>query len=119
MNLYPRTNYEMTEEDLQMLLEACKPTICIKIGNYEGSTPQENANQAWRALGEKMGFDSDTVEPARGKGQRFFTAIPSETEQSREERESREAEERKQARINEIMAKVDELQAELKNLKQP
>lgn len=44
--MYPRANYEMTEADLETLLEACKPTVCIKIGNYEGDSPQQNANRA-------------------------------------------------------------------------
>lgn len=114
MSIYPRTNYEMTEQDLEVLLDACKPTICIKIGNYEGSSTQENANRAWRALGEKMGFDYETVEPIQGKGTRFFTAIPTEPEAVREEREKREAEQTKQTRIKEIMDKIDELQKTLK-----
>jgi hypothetical protein len=42
--MYPRTEYEMTEDDLVMLLDACKPTPVMMIGNYTGSTPQENAN---------------------------------------------------------------------------
>lgn len=78
--MYPRTNYEMTEDDLKELLDACKPTPVIMIGNYVPASPQENANRAWARLGEKMGFDSDTVRPIPGKGNRFFAAVPSETE---------------------------------------
>ena len=74
--MYPRTNYEMTEEDLEELLDACKPTICIKIGNYSPPSPQENANRAWARLGEKYGFDSMTVNPIANKGDRFFSAVP-------------------------------------------
>jgi hypothetical protein len=77
--MYPRSNYEMTEEDLKELLAACKPTPVILIGNYSPPSPQENANRAWKTLGIKMGFDYQTVRPVPGKGQRFFTAVPSGT----------------------------------------
>ncbi len=32
--MYPRTNYEMTEEDESTLLNACKPTMCMG-GSWE------------------------------------------------------------------------------------
>ena len=67
--------YEMTQEDLDTIMEACKPVVCMQIGSYVPSTPQENANRAWADLGEKMGFDSTTVEPS-SKGNMFFTAMP-------------------------------------------
>jgi len=73
-----RINYEMTEEDLQQILDACKPTPVIKIGNYTPASPQENANRAWRMLGEKMGFDYMTVQPIAGKGNQCFSAVPTE-----------------------------------------
>jgi hypothetical protein len=72
-----RKEYEMTEKDLEVLLDACKPTICIKVGNYVPATPQENANRAWQKLGEKMKFYHMSVLPS-SKGDRFFTAIPKE-----------------------------------------
>lgn len=66
--------YEMSEADLAALLEACRsvPMIAIHAGPIR--SPQENANDAWAALGKRMGFDSTTVRPVAGKGQRFFTA---------------------------------------------
>ncbi len=70
----PRTNYEMTEEDLKALLEASKPVTYMVFGGHEPSSPQENANRAWASLGKKMGFDSMTVQPLN-KGQRFFSAV--------------------------------------------
>lgn len=81
--MYPRTEFEMTEQDLKELLEACKPTPVMFLtgGTPMYDTPQENANRAWAALGKKMGFNSDTVEPA-GKGQRFFTAVPCQVEEA-------------------------------------
>ena len=118
MNMYPRTNYEMTEDDLKSLLDACKPTVCIKIGSYEGSSPQENANRAWQSLGEKMGFDYMSVQPQEGKGMRFFSAVPSENQTQRNERiaqEERESREREKAvlkeRIKVAQRELDQLEA--------
>jgi hypothetical protein len=75
-----RKEFEITEEELAELLEACRPTPAMYLsgGTPMFETPQENANRAWRRLGEKKGFDSMTVEPVSGKGQRFFTAVPVE-----------------------------------------
>jgi hypothetical protein len=61
-----------------------------------------------------MGFDYMTVRPIAGKGNRFFTAIPSETEKQREERERKEAQEKKQKRINELRQEVADKEKELK-----
>ena len=78
--MYPRVEYEMTEDDLKELLEMCRPTPVMLIGGHNiGKSTQENANAAWRRLGKKMGFDAMTVKPISGKGERFFTAVPSET----------------------------------------
>lgn len=104
--MYPRTEYEMTEEDMQTLLNACKATPVMMIGSYSPPSQQENANNAWAALGKKMGFDSDTVQPIRGKGQRWFSAVPSEHEDARKERLAREAE---QERLKEIAFLNDEI----------
>ncbi len=104
---YPTTSYGLTDEDYEALLDACKPTPAIKIGNYTGSTPQENANRAWAALGAKMGFDSTTVRPIPGKGDRFFTAVPSETHEAKVERVNRETlenQKREAARLREEIA---------------
>ena len=69
-----RREFEMSEHDLSVILDACKPVPCMKIGSYLPRTPQENANDAWAALGRKMGFQHMTVKPISGKGDRFFTA---------------------------------------------
>ena len=111
--MYPRTNYEMTEADLENLLSACKPTPVMMIGSYVGSTQQENANRAWAALGEKMGFDPMSVEPREGMGNRFFTAIPNETEFQKNERLTREAKEKKEARIIVLKREILERQMDL------
>ncbi len=116
--MYPRTNYEMTEADLDKILDACKPTIAIwgSGGVPFGGSPQENANRAWAELGSRMGFDAMTVEPRPGMGNRYFTAVPSENETQREEREARESEERRQSEIKRIMGLVDDLQKQLSEL---
>lgn len=114
--MYPRIQYEMTEEDLKALLEACKPTRVMKIGNYIPPSPQENANRAWGQLGEKMGFDSMTVQPISGKGSRFFTAVPNETHEQKVEREANEWEEKKQAEIVLLRKQIEQLQDRLDKL---
>ena len=69
--------YEMSQKDLDELLDACKPVPYMIIGGVAPRSPQENANAAWKKLGEKMGFDHMTVRPSN-KGKRFFTAVPKE-----------------------------------------
>ena len=68
-----RKRYEMTQADLEGLLAACRPVPYMVFGGRGHRSPQENANDAWCALGKRMGFDGMSVEPAPG-GQRCFTA---------------------------------------------
>lgn len=72
-----RQEYEMTQEQLDKILDACKPTPAMFLsgGRPMFSTPQENANHAWQLLGDELGFDHMTVRP-NGKGDRYFTAVP-------------------------------------------
>lgn len=114
--MFPRTNYEMTQADLDAILDACKPTVVMKIGDYTGSSPQENANRAWAALGAKMGFDHMTVQPIAGKGNCFFTAIPRENETQCAERLAREAEEKRLAEIARLEAVISEAEGKLSEL---
>jgi predicted TIM-barrel fold metal-dependent hydrolase len=69
--------FEMTQEQLDKIMDACKPTPVMYLsgGQPMCRTPQENANSAWEKLGKEMGFDGMTVKPS-GKGIRFFTADP-------------------------------------------
>jgi len=69
--------FEMSQEQLDRILEACKPVPYIAIQCGEPTSPQENANTAWAVLGKEMGFKPMTVE-SNGKGDRFFTAEPEE-----------------------------------------
>lgn len=108
--MYPRTNYEMTQADLDAILDACKPTPVMFL---IGGSPQENANAAWAVLGKKMGFDHMTVKPILGKGNLFFSAVPSENETQRAERLAREDEEKKRAEIKRLETEVAEAQAKL------
>lgn len=110
--MYPRTNYEMAEADLKSILDACKPVPMIMLQCGAPRSPQERANDAWSALGAKMGFDYMTVQPT-GKGDRFFTAVPSETEQHRVERLAREAEEKKRQEIARLTAEIEDRKAQL------
>jgi len=113
--MYPRVNFEMSETDLAELLDACKPVPVIMVGNYRPSSPQENANRAWKALGKKMGFDYMTVQP--GNTQREFSAVPSETEPQRIERLKREAETKRASEIARLETEIADKQAQLFYLK--
>ena len=68
-----RKDFEMSEEDLEALLSAMKPVAMIGLQCGTPRSQQENANEAWRRLGEKLGFEYMTVKP-NGKGDRFFSA---------------------------------------------
>jgi hypothetical protein len=116
--MYPRTDYEMTEKDLKVILDACKPTPVLfgNGGQSFGGSQQENANRAWSELGKKMGFDYMTVRPIQDKGMRFFTAIPSETDNQREEREAKEKEDKRLARVVELKKEIADKEKELKEL---
>lgn len=115
--MYPRTKYEMSEADLAAILEACKPVPYMIVGGMEPATPQENANRAWAALGQKMGFDSTTVEPISGQGTRFFTAVPSETESQRAEREKNESEKRRLEDIADLERQYETIGSRLRELR--
>jgi len=68
-----RKNFEMTQEQLNTILDACKPVPLIALNCGMPPSPQENANSAWAALGKDMGFKPMTVKPT-GQGDRFFSA---------------------------------------------
>ncbi len=114
--MYPRINYEMTKEDLEVILEACKPTPCMMIGSFLPSTPQENANRAWQSLGEKMGFDHMTVQSINGKGEQFFSAVPRETKDQKEARLAKEAKEERQNEIDKLEGEISKKQKRLDEL---
>ena len=73
-----RKDFEMTEEQLAAIIEACKPVPLIALQCGTPSTPQERANAAWRKLGIELGFVWDTARP-NGGGDRFFSAVVMES----------------------------------------
>jgi len=58
-----KKQFKMTEEDMKAILEACKPIPAIALQCGTPPSQQEMANNAWEALGKKLGFDYMTVEP--------------------------------------------------------
>jgi len=70
-----RKDYEMTQADLDKIMDACKPVPYMVFGGIPPRSPQENANAAWADLGKRMGFDHMPVRPT-GRGDRFFSAVP-------------------------------------------
>jgi len=68
-----RQNFEMTQKQLDTILDACKPVVMIALNCGTLTSPQENANRAWAKLGKELGFKFRTVLPSN-KGRRFFSA---------------------------------------------
>ena len=68
-----KKEYRMTQEDMNVILEAGQPAVCIALQCGAPQSRQEKANAAWAKLGEKMGFQPFTVRPSP-KGELFFTA---------------------------------------------
>ena len=110
-----RIDYEMTESDLATLLEAMKPVPYMIIGGPPRSV-QENANDARAAQGKRMSFDPMTVQP-NGRGDRFFSAESSETEEERTARIAHEAEAKRVSDIADKTAQVARLNEEISALK--
>ncbi len=75
-----RMAYEMTQEQLDSIKDASKPTPVMYLsgGVPMFNTPQENANHAWKLLGDELGFDHMSVRPIRYAPQTTFTAVPKE-----------------------------------------
>lgn len=73
-----RKEYEMSKEQLDRILEACRPVPAIMLQCGMPESPQASANRAWTELGKEMGFEPMSVRPT-SKGDRFFTAEPKET----------------------------------------
>lgn len=105
----------MTPADLEKILEACKSVPMIMLQCGAPKSPQERANDAWEELGRRMGFDHMTVQPT-GNGNRFFTAVPSETEVQREDRIQRELLECKRKEIENTKSQIGKLQKQLQHL---
>lgn len=85
-----RREYEITQEQLDALIEAAKPVPYMIMGGQQPASPQENANRAWEKLGREVGFKHMTVLPVRGKSQRFFTAEEAEVNPAAREEQMRD-----------------------------
>ena len=68
------TQYTMTQVQLEKILDASKPVRYMVFGGMEPRSPQENANSAWKRLGDELGFDHMTVQLVDGQPQTVFTA---------------------------------------------
>ena len=71
-----KREFEMSQEDYDKLIQACKPVPLIALNCGPVFSQRENVNAAWIELGKKMGFAGLTAEPIPGKGTRFFMAEP-------------------------------------------
>lgn len=114
--MYPRTTFEMSEEQLADIQDACKPVPYMIVGGMPPPSPQENANRAWQRLGKEMGFDSMTVRPIDGMGPHFFTAVCTETDEVRDARLKQEAKERRLQEIVRLECEIDERRAMIADL---
>lgn len=71
-----RREYEMTQADFDRIIEACRAVPAIALQCGAPRSQQENANAAWRELGERMGFDYLSVRPDSQGRNLFFTSEP-------------------------------------------
>jgi hypothetical protein len=70
-----KKRFEMSDEQLAKIIDACKPVPYMVIGGQPPRSQQENANAAWAALGNEMGFKHMTVERC-GEDDKVFMAEP-------------------------------------------
>ena len=70
------TRYVMTDEQFERLKRASQPVAMIALQCDQPRSPQANANDVWRALGEELGFKWDTARPYPSEGPKVFTAEP-------------------------------------------
>lgn len=70
-----RKQYEMTDAQYTKIMEASSPVTYMVVGGIEPMSPQENANRAWKELGDELGFEYMSAQPSE-KGRKFFTAVP-------------------------------------------
>lgn len=76
-----KQEFKMTQEEMDFILEINKTTsnTVMIIGNVDMSHNKTDAiNNYWRTLGEKYGFDWQTVEGS-SKGALFFLVTPALT----------------------------------------
>ncbi len=73
-----RKSYTMTQSDYDQIVEKIEAARKVSGMFLSGGRPmgdvQETANQAWKELGDRMGFEHMSVRPGSSKLQ--FTAVP-------------------------------------------
>ncbi len=79
-----RQKYRLTQKQFDTLMESMQPVPLIMLQCGMPRSQQERANDAWKRLGDEMGFDGATVEPA-GRDQYDFTAVPKESREGSHE----------------------------------
>lgn len=65
----------MTQAEFDHILDMCKPVPLIALQCGMPASQQEMANNAWKELGDKLGFKYMTARPS-SKGHLFFMAEP-------------------------------------------
>ncbi len=68
--------FEMTKDQHDKLMDACKSVPMIALQCGPTPSPQERANAAWKSLGDELGFDHMTVRPVTGRPETAFMAEP-------------------------------------------
>lgn len=67
--------FEMEQSDLDALMNAFKSAPLVAINCGEAMSQQERANNAWKNLGDKMGFNHMTVKPNGSDPKRFYAEV--------------------------------------------
>jgi hypothetical protein len=73
-----RKEFVMSDEQHARLMKACRPVPMIMLQCGPAPSAYDMAMIAWQELGAEMGFDWNTVEPVRGKDNKYFTAVEKE-----------------------------------------
>ena len=85
-----KQEFEMLQDEMDKILQINKDTMPVMLiggmgGVSTGMDKQERINDYWQTLGDKYGFNPDTVE-ASSRGRLFFLAEPTPTKEQREEK---------------------------------
>lgn len=67
-----RSTFQLSDEQYQRIVKASQSVpYILGSGGIEPRSPQENANDAWRAIGDELGFVWDTAQPIGGSDRQF------------------------------------------------
>lgn len=69
-----RKEYELTERQFNLIMEASKPIPMVAIQAGLPMSQQERANRVWSVIAREVGCDMWTVKPIPEKGERWFSA---------------------------------------------